>query len=345
MKLSVVILVRNEADIILHSIDHARRFFDDIVFVDHSSTDGTLEAVEHAAGSDRRIRLFRLRQKGYFQAEVINLAVRQLFAAGADWAFALDADEYLRFSNRGELEAALAGSEGKLVAFGWRNLAPTEFGDFRSFRFSQAYRTLCEPSSIVKVAISRGWAEVHPRYVISMGNHSAAADRWSLPDATVKAGELLHLPIRSAERLALKTARGSAALAARGRRAAEAQQWFDLAAAKPLSDEELTLECLYYGDRSRAGSAETELVHDLEPGGAPDPASTAKELSAVEDAEDHLQWEGASPTSRPARARLAGDTIVVEGPASPFAWPGDSLARGVRLFRRIVRRVGRISSW
>jgi hypothetical protein len=39
------------------------------------------------------------------------------------------------------------------------------------------------------------------------------------------------------------------------------------------------------------------------------------------------------------------DTIVVEGPASPLARLGDALARGVRLFRRIVRRVGRISSW
>ena len=45
-KIAVVMMVKNEIDIIESSVRHAAKFADEILICDHRSTDGTLEILE-----------------------------------------------------------------------------------------------------------------------------------------------------------------------------------------------------------------------------------------------------------------------------------------------------------
>jgi len=337
MRLSVVLMVRNEADIIRYSIGHALRLFDDILFVDHNSTDGTFEILDSVA-SEGRIELFRVRQQGYFQAEAVNLATRRLFARGADWVIPLDADEFIHLPDRHALEAVLRGDHP--VCFTWRNLAPSEFGAFHSFTIAQTYLTRRRGTHFVKVAIPRKWAEAHQGYVVTAGNHAVLPNAWSLPVAARKVGELLHIPIRSAERLQLKVGRGREAISARGGDRREGQQWFDIAAEGGMSTDDLTAICLNYGDPSRGRAHEGfDLEHieiaDNQP--YPQSADTAATATEVAQREQSLKWES-GPRTKPTKANLVDGVIVVSADAGVRSKVGYLAARGTWLFLRLLQK-------
>ncbi len=81
--ISVVIIAKNEADIIRRTIESVRALTDDIVVVDSGSTDGTTEMVV-ATGAT----LIRSAWKGFGPTKNKGIA-----AARYDWILSIDADE------------------------------------------------------------------------------------------------------------------------------------------------------------------------------------------------------------------------------------------------------------
>lgn len=80
---SVVIITKNEAEVIAQCIKAARRFTDDVVVVDNGSTDHTMQ-IAHSLGC----RVFERNWEGYGANKNKGIAL-----ARYDWILSLDADE------------------------------------------------------------------------------------------------------------------------------------------------------------------------------------------------------------------------------------------------------------
>lgn len=198
MRLIAVSMIRNEADILPDFLGHCAALFDEVLVADHCSTDGTTEMLAAAA---RRMplsaRRFPYRMKA--QALVVTGLAQEAARRGADRILPLDADEFPRVSSRADLEARIAGAPAFAV-WRWRNVAPAEEGVFAAFSASGRHDS--RPTMVEKVSVSRGMAE-SPGFAIGHGSHNARPrDRSRPPGPPI--GELLHMPLRSAERLALK---------------------------------------------------------------------------------------------------------------------------------------------
>ena len=219
MIIHAITLVRNEADIWPHFLTHNARFFDRITIVDHQSTDGTLGYSEAAvASASPLLELLRYGHRGYFQSELSNALVRRAFNAGADWVFVIDADEFLDFEDRDAFEASLP-PDTDVVALRWKNIIPTTFGSFDQFDIGQDLRWSGRLSRYGKIGLSARFAARFPRFHIHMGNHFVAVDGTrSAPAPAAEIGALLHLPIRSMDRLRYKVASGMDAYKARSRK-------------------------------------------------------------------------------------------------------------------------------
>ncbi len=214
MRLFAVLLVRNEADIWPSALAHNLGLFDRLLIVDHQSVDGTLETTRSAIEAGASIDLFHLRYRGYWQDDVSNLMARHAFAAGADWVFFIDADEFLHVSGRHQLESKLFGR--RAIRFSWMHLVPTKFGTFTDFDCGQTFLTRetwlrSRLRGMPKVAISKRFAEANPDFRISTGNHGVTK-RSGHRAQPLRSGTLLHVPVRSAERYLLKVRLGAEAM-------------------------------------------------------------------------------------------------------------------------------------
>jgi glycosyltransferase involved in cell wall biosynthesis len=97
MKLSVIIITKNEADNIQACLDSVS-FADQRIIVDSGSTDGTV-AIARAAGAT----VIEADWPGFGPQKN-----RALDAAGGEWVLSLDADERISDALRGEILAAIA---------------------------------------------------------------------------------------------------------------------------------------------------------------------------------------------------------------------------------------------
>ena len=221
LKLWGVSMVRNEADIIEAFVRHNLAFLDGLAILDHNSTDGTLEVLSRLAAEGLSVARLHTDEVAFFQGSRITALARECFQrTGADFAFALDADEFIRTPSREVLERALRQvPAGAHPAGQWQTFVPTSFqGPFgpHCLRF----RLRREPIARHKVIIPRSFlGRTHE--VVSEGNHYIADEHTGkvaphesiAPDAL----SLAHCPIRSARQFENKVRLGYEALLAGGK--------------------------------------------------------------------------------------------------------------------------------
>jgi glycosyltransferase involved in cell wall biosynthesis len=117
---SAVLSVKDEVEIIEHTVAHLRRIgVDHIVVLDIGSTDGTERVLAALEAPD-----FEVHQLAECLArdEELALVRRCLDAVGADWAFFLDADEFW-LPKSGSLRSVLAATEADLLTVRRHNVA------------------------------------------------------------------------------------------------------------------------------------------------------------------------------------------------------------------------------
>ena len=102
-------MVRNEADIMPLFFRQAVELFDEFVFVDVLSTDGTADILDDAAKQHGKIIVYKCQTKEKYQAAMVNIFARKAVSEGADWFFFLDADEFMLVEGRSDLETNLNG--------------------------------------------------------------------------------------------------------------------------------------------------------------------------------------------------------------------------------------------
>lgn len=229
-RLAALSMVKNEADIIRAFAGHVLALFDDVVFVDHMSTDGTHEYLEELASTNRRVHVLRLVESAYLQSLAMTHAVREMeVLRTADWVFPLDVDEFLPFATRNDFESALGQyADCPVISMRWQNLVPKSYWS-GTVDITGATEFVVPPelSPYRKVAFQPKRVSLG-RAVVAQGNHAVLESVNGLEIPAFEAGfPLLHLPVRSAEQLILKLNQGVEAYRrlGKGRDAAHGTHW------------------------------------------------------------------------------------------------------------------------
>jgi len=214
MKLYGATMLRNEADIVEPFVRHNLTALDGLIVVDHGSQDGTSEILAALVAEGLPIEVEHDASVEYLQSEIMTRTARRLFAErGADFVFALDADEFLKVPSRRLLEDTLERVPSAMhAAMQWQ----TYVADYRpgtpSNVLALATRRLAqERHGLFKVIVARCLAE-SPDAVIAGGNHVVLPSaghslaKQPLKHARVSPSvvALAHLPVRSARQLVNK---------------------------------------------------------------------------------------------------------------------------------------------
>lgn len=228
MKLAVVSLIRNEADVVESFLRHLGALFDHAVLMDHGSSDGTSRYLA-AAARHHGWQHWHVAVPGYHQQAFTSFALRHVFAhTDADYVFLLDADEFLDVPDRARLEAGLmplAGNPRVVGHLGWRNCVKLRSGGPLGLRtrFWMAPKASQHCKTILPRALyEASGGQAHP----TTGNHDIIPGD-GIPISYHRVTQLLHFPIRSLQQLRLKAVCGTLSTIARTDRPLdELTHWF-----------------------------------------------------------------------------------------------------------------------
>lgn len=200
-----VTMVRNESDIIGHTLRHLLdQGVAGVLVVDHRSTDGTPDVLREIAAADLRVHVGRYTAEAYRQGRVMSYLADRARRAGADWVIPFDADE-LWYAEGGTVAEYLRSIDGPrvLAAALHDGHATTPQGIELSDREGSVAVELSPSTSKVALRPHR-WAW------IDIGNHTAL----DLGAAAPSRLRILHLQYRSPAQVAAKVTVGSAAVRA-----------------------------------------------------------------------------------------------------------------------------------
>jgi glycosyltransferase involved in cell wall biosynthesis len=206
-------MVKNEADIVEAFVRHHGALFDHLVVIDHASTDATATILESLRAEGLPLTVVPDPALAFQQAEHLTMALHDALPRhGADYAFVLDADEFVRVASREALDAAFAGVDGNpALSIPWAlYVGPREDSNephpLRRIRL----RAECGRQSLSKVVVARQFAE--RGWCLAPGSHwvLARSDGGydSVPLVPLPGVELAHLPFRSPEQFLSKIVLG-----------------------------------------------------------------------------------------------------------------------------------------
>lgn len=212
MKIGFFVLAKNEEAIISPFLDQLQEFADKIVFVDHNSRDQTLSiARDHPVNP--KLDIYTLNSNGYPQSLLATHFSHKLFAAGCDYVFFLDCDEFLPFESRKDFEFFLLQKESiDVLKFHWLNVSPESFNgeDIFKGRFYKSNHI----SPFQKIAISKSILLKDANFGVKKGYHDVESSRNSnnLATEVIKDLKLIHIPIQSIAQATLKVLSGQKAI-------------------------------------------------------------------------------------------------------------------------------------
>ena len=255
LRIGVVSLIRNEADVLPAFLSHIAAFADDAVLMDHGSVDGSAAMLDAACRGRPGWAAWRVAVPGYHQALFCGFAARRLLRAGADRVLFLDADEFVDLPDRAAIQAALARMEetGDIGTWSWRDCIPDQLG--ATLFLGDALWQAPAPSRYPKVVLSQALFRASGGQAgPMMGAHFLQGATG--PTRNVPLGILLHVPLRSAEQMRRKVVLGSLAERARSDHGpTDASHWaeaLDRIAASALDDDDARGWAARYGEPGAA---------------------------------------------------------------------------------------------
>ncbi|MBU4524558.1 MAG: glycosyltransferase family 2 protein [Desulfomicrobium sp.] len=230
-KKNLITMVKNESALIDVFLAHALTMFDNIIIVDHMSTDGTYEYIHSLRSRFPQIRCYRFCNEGYFQSEVMTWIVHHLVDADEEgWVFFLDADEFLPFATREEFDRELIElSSYPVIALSWKNLVPLEMdsGTVHGTFFLKPPKE----SEFHKIAFQPNLIPLKS-YRIAQGNHALLIGKSDHQYYPAKNGfPIYHLPVRTRRQMIDKIHQGVNAYRKMGqhRNASQGIHWDEIA--------------------------------------------------------------------------------------------------------------------
>ena len=215
MRLVGVAMVRNDADVIEAFVGHNAALLDALIVIDHGSVDGTRDILLALAEEGLPLTIESESELAQRQPEVLTRAASDAFAKGADVVFPLDADEFLKVSNRALLDDVLAKlPSGLNAALQWQTYVPEGARCPPEQPLRGARRRLAvERHGLHKLALTRAFAG-DADAVLGPGSHTIRSLRGEtnapshLARLRTDVAALAHLPVRSAEQLMRKVTIG-----------------------------------------------------------------------------------------------------------------------------------------
>jgi len=197
--------VRNEADIVEAFIRHTLAFVDQIVILDHASTDDTNGIVKALRDEGLPLMLLSDSTVGYWQSPRMTMLMREVAVrqCEAEWVLPLDADEFIAERQAGCLRRVLAESSGP-VHLRWTTYAPRRTDDPNDANPATRIRfRASEESTWYKVIVPRQLA-AHEFAALTTGNHEVEIDGVASVALPTRDVWLAHFPVRSGAQFAGK---------------------------------------------------------------------------------------------------------------------------------------------
>lgn len=174
MKIVVVSLIANSADIVESFVRHSLTFADEMIIVEHLSTDGTQQILDQLQkeGLPLCIRSCETAElkHGEIMTELVHEAIKN---NGADIVLPLDADEFLICDNgktcRQALEVLPTDSLYELKNTEYRFINPEENKNLYTLSRRCSKTDIGSP----KIFVGKGFADKHPEMRIVQGAHYA----------------------------------------------------------------------------------------------------------------------------------------------------------------------------
>ena len=241
MRISRISMIGNELSFAGLIRNQNFRLFDQNYLTFHNSFDGTREQFEQEPNTQITIS----NSSGYPQATLTSGLLRKAFIDGADVCIPLDADEFLPFNDRKQLENFLEPYIGNYdyLKISWRNCAPAEFpisGNLDNLKYAHPN------SNIHKVFVFKSAFEKDQKLGLSQGNHLISSNV-ELKGIHPKETYLIHIPFRSQLHYAQKMLQGAAVMFDENEHDLS-DQWIDGAKQPFLSQEDLIGIALDYGE-------------------------------------------------------------------------------------------------
>lgn len=199
-----VTMVRNEEDIIAHSIRHLlNQGIEGVIVSENLSDDGTEAILDEMSRNDSRIHVAKDRSTAFYQGRKISYLANLAHRAGAEWVVLFDADEFWFAENTTVAEYLRSlGQKHKVVEALTYDSHATSVDGISMDSSGTTIRIESEPN-MKKVAIRpNGWAW------ISDGNHDAL----DLGQASDSGLRIAHLPRRTFAQFERKVVQGANAI-------------------------------------------------------------------------------------------------------------------------------------
>jgi FkbM family methyltransferase len=266
MLLIGISVVKNESDIIESFIRYNARFLDHMFVIDNGSTDTTPEILRRLADEWPGLKWRIDATAGHQQERIVTMAIRELHTwLKFDFAFPLDADEFILCSGRPELERELGAIPARsLPQTPWKTYVPTPADDWSVVDPIRRIvnRRDREPIQFYKVVVPFDVATA-AGFFMDAGNHTASiAAGKAVAQKQLAHVSLAHFPLRSIEQLSSKALLGDWALSAKiGRAATEGSQWKRMAE-KVVANMQVSLDDLRDAAAAYASPEATALLSD-----------------------------------------------------------------------------------
>jgi hypothetical protein len=214
MSVAAVMLVRDEADIVAHTISHLLDHVDHVYVADNRSTDGT-DAILHSFHMRSAVTVLDDPEIGYWQSKKTTALAQRALGDGHDWVIPCDADERwevppgAHWPEGARLSDYLSGValDVQIVRGAIVNHVPTRADPKDPNPHVRIGWRQPEPQALGKVA-----CRAHPDLTIHAGNHGA--DYGSMPALTVGGLRIRHYPWRTPDQYLRKIRNGQEAYAA-----------------------------------------------------------------------------------------------------------------------------------
>jgi FkbM family methyltransferase len=272
MRLVGISVVKNESDIIESFVRFNLSFLDELWVADNESTDSTQHILHRLSDEFSMLNLRHIEYFDHRQELTVCALLREACATSKfDFAFLLDADEFIKCEGRAALELALGEVRpGHSGALEWVTYLPTQNDDWlesdvlRRIRHRRAFEPKSWQKTVIPFAIGNS-----PYVHISPGSHHVLVNNEPIPQQVLFGAALAHFPIRSPEQMASKVLLGEWALSLKSWRApTEGYHWRELADTIAtnglLSREQLVKVAANYASTNEVPVVENPLVSDSE---------------------------------------------------------------------------------
>jgi hypothetical protein len=211
MRLAAVTTVRSECDIIEAFVRHNSAFFDRLYILDHRSTDSTPEILRRLRAEGLPLVLSREDHGSFYQAPTMTHLIKRAFQdCPWDFVIPLDADEFLRISDRATLESTLTDLDGASIGLSdIINYIPLENDNWNEMDVLRriGHRTNTIPDIACKIGkvIIPGKVIRQPEFSVNEGQHGVCINGTPVPERRLNGLSFGHFPVRSINQFTLRS--------------------------------------------------------------------------------------------------------------------------------------------